>query len=528
MRLLSRKTIRRTIILLDSMATTIALVLALALRMWSRIEPWKVQLYSTLYILNLLLYLFWNTYRRAKNHEYDIAEMDPFANVVRVFREKGLQYAALIVILAMTKTFIKVSRLALLYWLLLDILFTVTVRIAYRSVIRRNRREGRVWGTRYLLVAVKGQEGLARARLERGLSTAEQIVETYPWDPEAGDGQLQELMTAVRRLRKQSDDAGCGLQGERSDLCCALYLPEARPELRNAVMRSLRRENVTFKVFLFGYGHCLPTKMIRDTGSFAAAEYNSLTERCRVFGVNYVVSDVETAAFSVLDLVAEGKSLKGSYLCFSNVHTLMMAQKDLNYRKILNDAAYTFPDGSPIADYQHKHGHTRAERVAGPDFMDAMFRATMDGSVSHYFYGSTQETIDRLRENLQKRYPGIRIAGMVSPPFRKETPEEDAETVRLINESGASFVWIGLGAPKQECWMAEHAGRLNGVMLGVGAGFNFYAGTTRRAPVWVQKIGFEWLYRLLQDPKRLASRYVVTNLQYMHCLFRELFQKDGD
>ncbi len=527
MRQLSRKTIRRTIILLDALATSAALFLALTLRMWSRIEPWKVQLYSIIYILNLLLYLFWNTYRRAKNHEYDIAELDPFTNVMHIVREKSLQYAALIVILAMTKTFIRVSRLVLLFWFLLDVLLTGAARLGLRASLRRMRAGGPLWGTRYLLVTTGDQEGLARARLDRSLSAGESVADVFLWDLQHGEEQGKELLSLVRRLQERSGTAG-GTQRKETDVCCVLYLPGAERGLRDSIIRSLRREKVTVKVFLFGYGHALPAKMIRDTGSFAAAEYNSLTERCRVFGVDYVVSDVETAAFSVLDLVEEEESLKGAYLCFSNVHTLMMAQKDPSYMEILNGAAYTFPDGSPIADYQHKHGHSRAERVAGPDFMDAVFRATMDGSVSHYFYGSTQETIDRLRVNLQERYPGIRIAGLISPPFRKETPEEDAETVRRINASGASLVWIGLGAPKQERWMAEHAGRLNGVMLGVGAGFNFYAGTIKRAPVWVQKIGFEWLYRLFQDPRRLASRYIVTNLQYTGCLLRDLFRREKE
>lgn len=528
MRQLSRKTIRRTIILLDALATSAALFLALTLRMWSRIEPWKVQLYSIIYILNLLLYLFWNTYRRAKNHEYDIAQLDAFSNVMHIVREKSLQYAALIVILAMTKTFIKVSRLVLLFWFLFDVLLTGAARLGLRASLRRMRAKGHLRGTRYVLVTTGEQEGLAGARLGRSLPVGESIAAVFRWDFGRGEEQDEELLSLVKRLQ----ESGCGTAGgserDESSVCCVLYLPGAERGLRDSIIRSLRREKVTVKVFLFGYGHCLPAKMIRDTGSFATAEYNSLTERCRVFGVDYVVSDVETAAFSVLDLVEEERSLKGAYLCFSNVHTLMMAQKDPSYMEILNGSAYTFPDGSPIADYQHKHGHSRAERVAGPDFMDAVFRATMDGSVSHYFYGSTKETIDRLRVNLQEKYPGIRIAGLISPPFRRETPEEDAETVRCINASGASLVWIGLGAPKQERWMAEHAGKLNGVMLGVGAGFNFYAGTIKRAPVWIQKIGFEWLYRLFQDPKRLASRYIVTNLQYTGCLLRDMFRREKE
>lgn len=214
-------------------------------------------------------------------------------------------------------------------------------------------------------------------------------------------------------------------------------------------------------------------------------------------------------------------SLSGEYICFSNVHTTVMAHDDPSYRDVLNGSALTFADGRPIAQRLRGEGFPGSVRVAGPDFMDAMFRATMDGKAGHYFYGSTQETIERLAAELPKRYPGIRIVGMVSPPFRPETPEEDAASVAAINASGADFVWIGLGAPKQEKWMAAHRGRVDGVMLGVGAGFDFYAGTVKRAPSWVQKIGLEWFYRLLQDPKRLANRYVVTNIQYMWYSVRE-------
>ncbi|MBQ6415673.1 MAG: WecB/TagA/CpsF family glycosyltransferase, partial [Butyrivibrio sp.] len=135
--------------------------------------------------------------------------------------------------------------------------------------------------------------------------------------------------------------------------------------------------------------------------------------------------------------------------------------------------------------------------------------------VTHYFYGSTEETLTRLRENLEKKYPGINIKGMYSPPFRALSPEEDAEVVKRINDSGADIVWIGLGAPKQEKWMKEHEGMINAVMMGVGAGFDFHAGTAKRAPLWVQKIGFEWLFRLFTDPKRLFKRYFATNIKFI-------------
>ena len=198
-----------------------------------------------------------------------------------------------------------------------------------------------------------------------------------------------------------------------------------------------------------------------------------------------------------------------------NVHTSVIAKEDSAYRDVLNQAAFVFSDGKPVAFLQQKSGIVGAERVAGPDFMQHMFRNTQDGSVSHFFYGSSQETIDSLRKKLTAKYPGINIAGMYSPPFRPLTKEEDEAAIEMINSSGADIVWIGLGAPRQEKWMNAHKGVIKGVMMGVGAGFDFHAGTIKRAPYWIQKVGLEWLYRLTQDPKRLFKRYIVTNAKFV-------------
>ena len=147
--------------------------------------------------------------------------------------------------------------------------------------------------------------------------------------------------------------------------------------------------------------------------------------------------------------------------------------------------------------------------------MEHMFRDTQDGRLSHFFYGASQETLDALKDNLLKKYPGIDIRGMYSPPFRALSEEEDRADVNLINGSGADIIWIGLGAPKQEKWMNAHKGEIGGVMMGVGAGFDFHAGTIKRAPKWIQKIGLEWLFRLFQDPGRLFKRYFVTNGKFI-------------
>lgn len=237
-------------------------------------------------------------------------------------------------------------------------------------------------------------------------------------------------------------------------------------------------------------------------------------------GHQLLQTPIDEAAIYIKNAV---KELKGQYICFSNVHTTVMAHDNPDYRAIQNGSAYTFPDGSPIARQQKRLGYMNAERVSGPDFMNAMFRGTMDGKISHYFYGSTEETIEKLRKGLEKNYPGIYIKGMYSPPFRDLTPEEDAQTVQMLNDSGADIIWIGLGAPKQEKWMAAHKDKVNALMIGVGAGSNFYAGTVKRAPKWVQKAGMEWLYRLLQDPKRLWKRYFVTNIKYIWYIISGIF-----
>ncbi len=213
------------------------------------------------------------------------------------------------------------------------------------------------------------------------------------------------------------------------------------------------------------------------------------------------------------------EGLRGEYICVGNVHTTVMAHDDLNYRVVQREAAFVLPDGKPLSVYSRKHGFPQAERVTGPDLMLALF--ARDNGLRHYFYGATEETLALLRQKLTERYPHLQIAGMVSPPFRQLSREEDAADVEKINASKADIIWVGLGAPKQENWMYRHKGSVGGVMIGVGAGFDYHAGNIKRAPRWMQKCSLEWLYRLLQDPKRLFRRYFVTNTRYLWLIFRE-------
>ena len=248
---------------------------------------------------------------------------------------------------------------------------------------------------------------------------------------------------------------------------------------------------------------------------------NQMTENLKyhsILGTKINVTDMDK---TVRYIDAHLEELKGHYICVSNVHTTVTAYRDPQYRAVQNGAAMNIPDGKPLSIVQQLSGEREAGRVPGPDLMPELFRLSEEKGYRHYFYGSTQETLDALREKLSRKYPKMKIAGMYSPPFRPMTEEEDREAVERINAAKPDFIWVGLGAPKQEKWMAEHEGRLSGVMLGVGAGFDFHAGTVKRAPKWMQEICMEWLYRIGQDPKRLLVRYLDTNFSFVFDLMKE-------
>ena len=192
-----------------------------------------------------------------------------------------------------------------------------------------------------------------------------------------------------------------------------------------------------------------------------------------------------------------------------------MAHENPEYMKIQNEAVMALPDGSPLSSYSRENGKSNARRVTGPDLMRELLSRSGEHGFTHFFYGSTQDTLDQLRARIEERYPDAKIVGMISPPFRELTPEEDEAYVKQINDAAPDFVWVGLGAPKQEIWMAAHKGRVNSIMIGVGAAFAFESGKTKRAPKWVQNMKLEWFYRMLQDPKRLFKRYFVTNIKYL-------------
>jgi len=201
-----------------------------------------------------------------------------------------------------------------------------------------------------------------------------------------------------------------------------------------------------------------------------------------------------------------------NYVCVSNVHTTVECRKDLRLRNIQNGSFLTIADGQPVILYGRMAGAGHIQRIMGPDIMTEVFSAPETRVRRHYFLGGTQKTLDAMRKNLEARFPHLQIAGMYSPPFRKITAEEEEAARRAILECKPDYLWVCFGAPKQEYWMEANHGHFPGTLLiGIGAGFAYHAGELKRAPLWAQKLACEWVWRLMQDPKRLWKRYFKTN-----------------
>lgn len=239
---------------------------------------------------------------------------------------------------------------------------------------------------------------------------------------------------------------------------------------------------------------------------------------CEILGTRINVTSMERTLAYIKSHLEE---LRGNYICVSNVHTTVTAYEDGAYQNIQNSGAMALPDGAPLALYSKRRGFADAERVTGPDLMLELLKASKKEGYKHFFYGATDETLAAMRAAVERDYPDTCIAGMYAPPFRPLNASEDAAVVSMINQAKPDFIWVGLGAPKQEQWMYAHRGMLCGVSVGVGAAFDYLAGDIKRAPKMMQKLCLEWLYRLLQDPKRLWKRYVTTNLKFIKYIRKE-------
>ena len=201
----------------------------------------------------------------------------------------------------------------------------------------------------------------------------------------------------------------------------------------------------------------------------------------------------------------------------------MAAQRDPTIRHALNHCGMAIEAGMPLVWWSRLAGFSQARRVCGSDLLDAACARGVQRGFRHYFYGATPKVTERLIHRLQKRHPGLCVTGYRCPPFRPLTPVEDAAEIAAINAAEPDFVWVGLGTPEQEKWMVDHLGKIDAAaLIGVGAAFDFHAGTKPRAPVWMQHAGLEWLFRLLTEPRRFVHRYLMDNLLFVGYMLQQV------
>jgi len=218
------------------------------------------------------------------------------------------------------------------------------------------------------------------------------------------------------------------------------------------------------------------------------------------------------------------------FIVATQMHGVMEARRDPEFKKIVNSADLFVPDGFSLVWAARRRGQKLKTRVPGPDLFLEGCRLAEQRGYSVFFYGDTIDTLEALSVQLKERFPALKIAGAHSPPFRALTEEEDAQEVQMINDSGADIVWVGLGLPKQERWMYEHRNRLNApVLVGVGAAFKFFSGRVKRAPSWVGNHGFEWLWRFAREPRRVWRRVIIDGPHFLVCVaFEKLDSGERD
>lgn len=231
-----------------------------------------------------------------------------------------------------------------------------------------------------------------------------------------------------------------------------------------------------------------------------------------VLGMRVDRTDYRHAAALVRDWALESAS---RYVCVATVNNVMEAHDCADFQRVMNQADLVTPDGMPLVWGLRLLGLSDAERVYGPDLTPALLEMASTNAVPVGFFGASPSTLAALRRILNQRYPQLQTAYFYSPPFRTLTIEEDREVVNEINRSGAKILFIGLNTPKQDYWMAAHRDRVQAVMIGVGAAFDFLAGTKRQAPRWMMRIGLEWFFRLVSEPRRLWKRYLKHNPRFV-------------
>ena len=219
---------------------------------------------------------------------------------------------------------------------------------------------------------------------------------------------------------------------------------------------------------------------------------------------------------------------EGAYICVANVHMTVEAIRDPAFENVLREADLAILDGMPLCwAYQLIHGF-KPDRIAGKYLMHALLLEAVRNNISVFFYGSSQDKLNKTEAYLIQHYPGLVIAGLISPPFRALNMEENMAYAEQINKSGASLVFVALGCPKQEIWMHNMKAHINATMVGVGGAMEVLTGQQKRPPLWIENIGMEWFFRLCLEPRRLFKRYLYTNTYFIFLLAKTLIKKSRE
>lgn len=241
-----------------------------------------------------------------------------------------------------------------------------------------------------------------------------------------------------------------------------------------------------------------------------------------IFSFNFFVQPLLKATSDILELA---KNKQSSYACLTNVHMLVEAKKDTEFSKVLQEADLAVLDGMPLCWSMKLLQGLSPERIAGRHLMHEVIKDSIYQKQSIFIYGSKPNTLETAKNYFYSTYKGIQIAGVYAPPFRPLTEAEDLEVIQLITQSGASIVFVALGCPKQEKWMAKMKGKIPAVMLGIGIALEVLTGQQKSTPKWMETFGLEWLFRLCKEPRRLFKRYLTTNCAFLYLLMKEIIKK---
>lgn len=240
-------------------------------------------------------------------------------------------------------------------------------------------------------------------------------------------------------------------------------------------------------------------------------QLKSIPQRANIIGVPISAVNMN----SCIDFIFNNwDAVHGNYICVSNVHTTVLAHDNPDYYKVQSSSLLSIPDGKPLSVVGRKQ-YPEMDRVTGPDLMRKIFAISKTKDIRHYFYGTTQENLDALIEKIQKDYPWVNVVGSEPSVFRPMSEEEETKLADRINSTNPDFVWVALGAPRQEEFCYRNEGKIKGLMVGVGGAFNVISGVIDEAPRWMQNLGLEWFYRFMKEPRRLFKRYITTNSRFI-------------